>query len=129
MPITQPMPRPTTRGEYEAAKPSMIDTHGRPLVIALCMACRVEHFTVEPCLSMVPCPHCGSTRSRCMRPSEHEAAGWHTERIEAFDQLRDRLESQGIAQVAKWAERATLVVEPDMLDLWSESAERGRIDA
>lgn len=110
MPITQPIPRPTTRAEYEAAKPSMIDTHGRPLVITMCSACKVEHFTVEPCLSMVPCPRCGSTRSRCMRPSEHEAAEWHAERIEAFDQLRDRLEDQGIAQVAKWAEHASLAI-------------------
>lgn len=103
MTMTQPMPRPATWDQYAAARPSMIDTLGRPLELAFCSACQVEHFTVEPCLAMVPCPQCGSTRSRCVRPSAHEAAGWHAARIEAFDELRDRLEANGIAQVAKWA--------------------------
>ncbi len=100
--ITQPMTRPETWDEYLAMKPRMVDTLGRPLVSELCSDCGTKHFTVEPCVSEVPCPECGSTSLRCIRPSEHEAAEWHASRIAAFDQLRDEREAAGIAQVAIW---------------------------
>ncbi len=102
MTITQPMPAPRTLAEYEAAKPHMIDTLGRPLVTAWCDTCRIRHFTVEPCASEAPCPTCGSTRSRCMRPSEHEAPSWHRARVARFEALCDQRESEGLPQVARW---------------------------
>lgn len=121
--IVQPVPRPTTRAEYEAVKSQMVDTLGRPLVIERCAQCRCDHFTVEPHLAEVPCPDCGSTATHCLRGSEHEASEWHKARVEAFDQLRDEREAAGVPQVAKWAESAALVVERDTLDLWPESTE------
>ena len=100
--ITQPMMRPDTWAEFEAVKSRMIDTHGRPLVSEYCSTCGTSHFTVEPCVSEVPCPTCGSTKARCMRPSEHEAAGWHADRVALFDQLRDEREAAVLPQVAVW---------------------------
>lgn len=100
--ITQPMTRPETWVEFQAVKPRMIDTHGSPLVSEFCAACGANHFTVEPCVSEVPCPDCGSIRARCVRPSEHEAAAWHASRIAAFDRLRDEREAAGLVQVAAW---------------------------
>lgn len=100
--ITQPMSRPETWAEFEAVKAQMIDTHGNPLVSSFCTACRTNHFTVEPCVSEVPCPDCGSVKTRCIRPSEHDAAEWHVSRIAAFDELRDEREAAGHAQVALW---------------------------
>lgn len=102
MTITQPVTCPETWAEFEAVKSRMIDTHGHPLVSELCSACGTTHFTVEPCVSEVPCPTYGSTRARCVRPSEHEAAGWHAARVAAFDQLRDEREAAGMPQVAIW---------------------------
>jgi len=102
MTITQPMPKPETWAEFQTVKPRMIDTLGRPLVSEFCPGCAVTHFTVEPCVAEVPCPDCGSTKTRCMRPSEHEAAAWHAARIDAFDQLRDEREAAGLPQVAIW---------------------------
>ncbi|WP_295851247.1 hypothetical protein [uncultured Microbacterium sp.] len=123
--IVQTVPRPTTWAEYEAVKSQLVDTLGQPLVSEYCARCRCEHFTVEPHLSEVPCPDCGSTATRCLRGSGFEAAEWHQARVEAFDQLRDERDAAGVAQVAKWAEPAALVVERDTLDLWPESSERG----
>ena len=100
--ITQPMDRPDTWAEFEAVKPRMIDTLGRPLISEWCSGCGASHFTVEPCVSEVPCPDCGSTRLRCLRPSGHEAAEWHASRIAAFDRVRDEREAAGMAQVALW---------------------------
>ncbi len=103
MTLTQPFPKPATFDEYEKVKPFLIDTAGAPLVSEWCDSCRHAHFTVDPCVSEVPCPRCGSTRLRCVRPSEHEAAAWHHERVEAIDLLRDALEAAGVPQVAPWA--------------------------
>lgn len=102
--VRQPVNRPATRSEYERIRDQLIDTLGRPLELSWCEPCGCQHFTVEPCLSQVPCPACGSTKQRCVRPSEHEAQDWHAERIAAFDQLRDSLESSGSPQVARWPE-------------------------
>lgn len=99
--ITQPMRRPETTAEYEAMKPWMIDTHGKPLISAYCADCRTTHFTVEPCIREVPCPDCGSTTIRCRRPSGHDAA-WHASRVAAFDELRDQRDAAGVPQVAVW---------------------------
>lgn len=111
--MTQPMERPDTWAEYEAAKPRMIDTQGRPLVSEPCPRCQTTHFTVEPCVAEVPCPDCGSTGLRCVRPSGHAAAEWHAARIVAFDQLRDDREAGGIPQVARWPRKPI----GDLLDL------------
>lgn len=100
--IRQPMARPATIGEYLAARPHMIDTHGRPLRLDDCARCGREHFTVEPCAHEAPCPRCGATASRCRRPSGHEAAAWHAERIDAFDMLCATREAAGLPQVARW---------------------------
>ena len=101
--IVQTVPRPTTWAEYEAVKSQLVDTLGGPLVSEYCARCRCAHFTVEPHLSEVPCPDCGSTATRCLRGSGFEASGWHKARVLAFDQLRDDREAAGIAQVARWA--------------------------
>lgn len=102
--ITQIVRKPETWEEYERIRAELIDTHGRSLVRAWCKQCRCEHFTVDPCLAQVPCPRCGSDAVRCRRPSGHEAARWHSERIKAFDRLFGNLEAAGIPQVARWPE-------------------------
>lgn len=98
------MPRPRTVGEYLAARPQMIDTHGEPLRLARCASCAREHFTVEPCAAEAPCPRCASTSSRCRRPSGHEADAWHAERAAAFEELCAEREAAGLPQVARWPE-------------------------
>jgi len=100
--VRQPMPKPATDREYEQVKSRMIDTAGRPLVSAFCTRCRHEHFTVEPCAGEAPCPRCGSTASRCRRPSGHDAAAWHGARAAAFEALCASREAAGIPQVARW---------------------------
>lgn len=100
--ITQPMTKPETMAEFEAMKSRMIDTRGRPLASEFCSDCGTTHFTVEPCVSEVPCPDCGSRRLRCIRPSGHDATEWHASRIAAFDEIRNDREAAGIAQVAVW---------------------------
>jgi len=102
--IRQPVPRPATVDEYQRIRPQLIDTTGRPLVLARCPRCRHEHFTVEPCAAEAPCPRCGSTAARCIRPSGHEADSWHTERVTAFDRLCDARAAAGLPQVARWPE-------------------------
>lgn len=100
--ITQPMTKPETIAEFEAMKSRMIDTRGRPLASEFCSDCETTHFTVEPCVSEVPCPDCGSRRLRCIRPSGHDATEWHASRIATFDEIRNDREAAGIAQVAVW---------------------------
>lgn len=99
----QPVPAPSTQSEYAAIRHLLIDTAGAPLRVTHCARCRVEHFTVEPHLDEVPCPACGSVHARCVRPSGHDAAAWHRDRVAAFDRLRDEREAAGVAQVAPWA--------------------------
>lgn len=104
MTTIQSFPCPATWDEFEATKSQLIDTLGRPLVSEWCAACRCSHFTVEPHLSQVPCPDCGSTATRCVRGSGFEAAEWHKARRDAFDRLRDQLEASGVPQVARWGD-------------------------
>lgn len=106
MSAVQPVPAPATWAEYESIRPQLIDTLGRPLVSSWCDRCQCRHFTVDPCVAEVPCPSCGSTRARCVRPSEHEADSWHKERRARFEQLRDEREAAGIPQVARWPLRS-----------------------
>lgn len=120
--VVQPMPKPLTWDEYERAKPRMIDTYGRLLVSRMCSRCRVTHFTVEPCVSDVPCPTCGSIAARCTRPSEHDATEWHTARVTAFNQLRDELEAAGLPQVAIWGTPGEL--RAGLPDLANDAEER-----
>lgn len=41
----------------------------------------IDHTTHELIEVVLPaCPVCGSTASRCHRPSQHEAMEWHLER-------------------------------------------------
>lgn len=101
--VTQPFAAPATWAEFERIKPLLIDTHGNAAVSALCGKCRVRHFTVEPHAADAACPRCGSTAAHCQRPSGHDAAGWHRERVEVFDALRDDLQAQGHPQIAPWA--------------------------
>lgn len=111
----QPFPCPDTFEDYLAARPRMIDTHGRALVLEDCTACRREHFTVEPCASAVPCPRCGARASRCRRPSGHDAA-WHAERVAAFWRRCDELERAGLPQVARWPELEAAPPAPALFD-------------
>lgn len=115
--IIQPVPRPATVDEYERIKHQLIDTHGNPLVTKDCPACRHSHFTVEPCATEVPCENCGSTRARCLRPSEHESgSGWHKVRRDAFEALCAAREAAGLPQVARWPDaRPATHVEQDTL--------------
>jgi hypothetical protein len=100
--LVQPVLKPSTWGEYLAVRERMIDTHGRPLVIAHCDQCSSSHFTVEPCLSDVACPDCGSTAARCQRPSGHEAAAWHASRINELERITAQREAHGAPAVAPW---------------------------
>lgn len=105
--IVQPYPRPATIKAYLQIRDQLIDTHGNPLVREPCARCAHTHYTVEPCAHEVPCPVCGSTRARCLRPSEHEAATWHRERQDALEALCAEREAQGLPQVARWPQPAT----------------------
>lgn len=98
------MRAPKTFDEYIRVRDSgrMIDTLGRPLELFDCDRCGCRHFAVEPCMRDVKCPDCGSTAQRCKRGSGHDAAEYHKARMDAFYQLCDELEEQGIAQVARW---------------------------
>lgn len=100
----QPMPRPATFDEYLRIRPQMIDTTGQPLVLTSCESCKRQHFTVEPCAVEAPCPRCGSAAGRCRRPSGHNAASWHTERVVVFEELCNAREAAGLPQVARWPE-------------------------
>lgn len=104
--IRQPMPRPTTFAAYLSARPRMVDTHGNLLRSEHCARCAQEHFTVEPCASEAPCPQCGSSASRCRRPSGHDATEWHAARRSAFETLCAEREAAGLPQVALWPETA-----------------------
>lgn len=115
----QPMPKPATIDEYRRVRPQMIDTAGRPLVLAPCASCGREHFTVEPCAHEAPCPRCGSTAGRCRRPSGHDAAEWHAERVAVFESLCDEREAAGLPQVARWPEPAPADSAPALFE-WPE---------
>lgn len=112
--VYQPFSRPELVADYLEQRGGMIDTHGNPLVNAYCAPCRTEHFTVEPHLAEVPCPTCGSTASRCRRPSGHDTAEWHRSRAEAFWRLCDEREAAGVAQVARWRADTTDSTEPTL---------------
>ena len=100
----QPVLKPSTWGEYMAIRDLMIDTHGHPLVVAQCDQCSSSHFTVEPCLSEIACPDCGSTAARCQRPSGHDAAAWHASRQAELERITVEREARGVAVVARWPE-------------------------
>lgn len=102
--VRQPIVKPATIDEYLAVRHALIDTHRRPLVVVPCAHCGREHFTVEPCAHEVPCPTCGSTASRGRRPSDHDAAAWHTERVNALEALCAQREAAGSPQAARWPE-------------------------
>lgn len=104
--VVQPVPRPRTTEEYLQIRPQLIDTHGHPLRREHCSRCDHTHFTVEPCAADVPCPGCGSTRARCLRPSGHDNVEWHQARREAFEALCSQREAEGLPQVARWANDA-----------------------
>jgi hypothetical protein len=101
--VAQAVPAPATRAEFERIKPQLIDTHGNLAVSDWCDDCRCTHFTVEPHLADVPCPHCGSSAGSCKRPSGHDAQGWHSERVDAYTALCDVREAAGLPQIAPWA--------------------------
>jgi hypothetical protein len=114
----QPFPRPSTIAEYLELRPRMIDTHGKPLVLAACPRCAHPHFTVEPCAHEAPCPYCGATGARCRRPSGHDAAAWHDARRAAFEALCAMREAQGLPQVARWPETpADTGTQPTLFEL------------
>jgi hypothetical protein len=54
------------------------------------------------------CPSCGSTRRRCLRPSGHEAAEWHAERVA----LWENLDVETKARLERIVERPRVRVQP-----------------
>ena len=122
MSAVQPVPAPTTWAEYELIRPQLVDTLGRPLVSAWCDSCQCRHFTVDPCVAEVPCPVCGSTRARCVRPSEHEADSWHKDRRP----LRAAARRAGSCRHPRRLHAGPSAAEgpPDKLKIWRPAVER-----
>lgn|GEM_PF-4405392 len=54
------------------------------------------------------CPACGSTRRRCLRPSGHEAAAWHAQRVALWEDLDARTK----ARLERIVERPRVHVQP-----------------
>lgn len=105
--ITQPVPAPRFVDEYwllvEAGV--LIDLAGRPLRWRSCPLCGTRVVPGTTCPLSLPCPQCGARagRRRCLRPSGHEAAQWHTARVRAAERIDEsRIAAGAVFFPAPW---------------------------
>lgn len=106
MTITQPVPAPATWEDFFELFDSgvLIDMAGRPLTRRPCDRCGKRMlYGGHPCIYCdVACPKCESRkgRTRCLRPSGHEASEPHAERETAVAALAEEWITAGVDTIA-----------------------------
>lgn len=114
-PGVQPVADPGTHEGFRdlVSKGVLIDMAGLPLTFVDCL-CRRGKVSGMTCPIDVRCPQCGSKKGqKCMRPSEHTAADYHSTRVQAAEKDMADREAAGDPDVpAPWPGKQTKEAAP-----------------